>query len=175
MSAAWSALAAGFEPLGAVASRVENEETLSCCIVLPGPPQSVEVLLVGVGGQRFALPVAGVAGVLHRPQIAEADFADDAEAERANLAALLGWPDESPEADAESTNQVLLASGPQQRVACLVDAVYQRERVLVRSPGPLLANNPWVWAVIVREHSPPTLVLDVPALVPALLAAATPA
>ncbi|HEY5701752.1 MAG TPA: hypothetical protein VIT83_06655, partial [Gammaproteobacteria bacterium] len=87
---AWSALAAGFEPLGAVASRVENEETLSCCIVVPGPPQSVEVLLVGVGGQRFALPVAGVAGVLHRPQIAEADFADDAEAERANLAALLG-------------------------------------------------------------------------------------
>jgi hypothetical protein len=42
--------------------------------------------------------------------------------------------------------------------------------MLARSPGSLLANNPWILAVILNEHAPPTLVLDLPALVPALIA-----
>jgi len=175
-SATWTALSAGFEKLGAIASRSEDTSGMAFRIVLSGPPQSVDVLLIDLSGQRFALPVGGVAGVLRRPQAAEADdiAADNrADAKSCSLAALLGMP-EDPAVGAAPMNHVLLASGSEQRVACRVDAVHERECVLVRSPGPLLANNPWVWAVILNENAPPTLVLDVPAMVPALLASASP-
>lgn len=175
--AIWAGLSAAFEKLGAFASQHDEAPATAVRIVVPGPPQSLDVVLVELGGQRFALPVDGVAGVLRRPKgVAGGDDLENvSDAECRSLAALLGVPETPVSPGMEPTNHVLLAGESRQPVACRVDAVRRRERVLVRSPGPLLANNPWILAVIVNEHAPPTLVLDLPALVPALIATAAPA
>lgn len=175
--AIWAGLSAAFEKLGAFASQHDEAPATAVRIVVPGPPQSLDVVLVELGGQRFALPVDGVAGVLRRPKgVAGGDDLENvSDAESRSLAALLGVPETPVPPGMEPTNHVLLAGESRQPVACRVDAIRQRERVLVRSPGPLLANNPWILAVIVNEHAPPTLVLDLPALVPALIATAAPA
>lgn len=171
-SEAWRGFCAGFEKLGAIALQQHEGSETMLRIVVPGPPQSLDVLLVELGGQRFALPVDGVAGVVRPPQGVPAgvDGESPSAAERRSLAALLGFP-EAPAPSGFGPAVLLLPAGEsRQPVACSVDAVLGRERMLARSPGSLLANNPWILAVILNEHAPPTLVLDLPALVPALIA-----
>lgn len=173
----WAACSVEFEKLGAYASRHDEGFTRVLRIAVPGPPQSMDVVLVDLGGQRFALPVEGVAGVVRRPPGAavEGDADGAVAAEGPSLAVVLGVPERPLPFSAEPTSHVLIAIEPGRSVACRVDAVRERERVLVRSPGPLLVNNPWIVGVIVNERTPPTLVLDLGALVPALTAMVEPA
>lgn len=168
----WRGFAAAFEPQGAFAVQRYDTSVTTCRIVVPGPPQSLDALMVELGGRRFALPVDGVAGVARRAQTlaeAENDSATSV-ADSRSLAALLGIPEEPASAASGPATYLLLAAESRHQVACRVDAVCGRERVLARSPGPLLAENPWVLAVVLQEHAPPTLVLDLPAVVPALTA-----
>lgn len=171
-SEAWRGFCAAFEKLGAIAVQQHEGSETMLRIVVPGPPQSLDVLLVELGGQRFALPVDGVAGVVQPAQGVPAgvDGESLSAAERRSLAALLGFPEAPAPSGCGPAVLLLPAAESRQPVACCVDAVLGRERMLARSPGILLANNPWLLAVILNEHAPPTLVLDLPALVRGLIA-----
>ena len=166
---AWAAFRGDAELLGALVSRDAGASETTIRVILPGPPRSMDVVHVTSAGQRYALPVAGVAGARNRSGFEEADPAG---AGCPALAAVLGLPAAGAAATAEPTNQVLLTTDGDGTVAVGVDAIHQRERVLARSPGPLLADNPWIWAVVVNEHRPPTLVLDCRTIVSALVLSA---
>ncbi len=58
----------------------------------------------------------------------------------------------------------VLVGGGGSPLACRVDGVIGRERMLVRSTGPLLSANPWVLGVVVDATAAPALVLDLGAL-----------
>ena len=165
---AWLIHAVAFNALGAVVNQtVDQQAKVTLGITLPGPRQAVELLVVEVGKSRFALPVEHLAGVsrLRRQDLEKTEngFRVHHEGKAyplASLASLLGVDGAADAGTSERSNIVFIANA-WQSVACLVDEVQKRERSLVRSPGPLLLDNPWVWGVVINDPAPPTLVLDV--------------
>jgi chemotaxis protein histidine kinase CheA len=157
----------GMDTLGTVvAGPPDGEGRARVSVLIPGPPQPMDLLLVEVGKNRFALPLEDVSGV-SRPADAggaregHAGFlkVEDEFYRRISLADVL----ELGTAHASGSVCVLVAQGGS-LMALAVDAVIDRRRAVVRSPGPLLSSNPWVLGVVVDARVAPTLVLDLRAL-----------
>ena len=165
---AWLTHAVAFNALGAVVNQtVDQEAKVMLEITLPGPRQAMELLVVEVGKSRFALPVEHLVGVsrLRRQDLEKTKdgFRVHHQGEAyplASLASLLGV-DGVADTDTSARLNIVFIADASQSVACLVDVVQKRERSLVRSPGPLFLDNPWVWGVVINDFAPPTLVLDV--------------
>ena len=160
-------LAPGMDALGAVvASGPHGEGRARVNVSIPGPPQPMELLMVEVGGTRFALPLKDVSGVSQPADAAAAGEGHDGYLKVEDKFYLL-----IPLAkvlDLETARRggsacVLVARG-ESLLALRVDAVIGRERTLVRSPGALLSSNPWVLGAVVDALAAPTLVLDLRAL-----------
>ncbi|MDH3413673.1 MAG: chemotaxis protein CheW, partial [Gammaproteobacteria bacterium] len=164
---ALSALTPLLDAAGAVCSNsVGGEGRVSLSLRIPGPPRPMDLLMLEVGQNRFALPVKNVSGVSRPPRAALAPGGDDGimsfEGERyrlTHLAQALGL-----KAAGGNGGACVLVAGDNGRLACVVDAVMGRESHLVNSPGQLLASNPWVLGVVLDERAAPTLVLDLSAL-----------
>lgn len=159
--------APGLDALGAiVSSSRDGEGWARVSVLVPGPPQPMDLLRVEVGGNRFALPLEDVSGVSRSPEAGAAPGShdgflkvDDKFYQLAALADVL----KLETADASGSACVLVHRGGSLR-AFRVDRVVGRERTLVSSPGPLLASNPWVLGAVVDGRVAPTLVLDLGAL-----------
>ncbi len=166
-SAVLADLAPALDALGAViASSVDGDGRARLNLLLPGPQQSMDLLLVEVGKSRFALPLKDVSGVSRPPGAAAAPEGKDeyikVEHELYRLTSLARVLDLEA-TDDDGSVCVLVARG-QSRLACRVDSVIGRERMLVGSPGPLLSSNPWVLGAVVDTLAAPVLVLDLGAL-----------
>ncbi len=164
---ALSALTPLLDAAGAVCSSgVGGEGRASLSLRISGPPRPMDLLMLEVGQNRFALPIKNLFGVSRPPSEALAPEGDDGimsfEGERyrlTHLAQALGL-----KAAGGNGAACVLVAGDNGRLACVVDAVMGRESHLVNSPGPLLASNPWVLGVVLDERAAPTLVLDLSAL-----------
>lgn len=161
---ALSKLAPALDALGAVAASGDNGDGRArVSLLIPGPPQPMDLLRVEVGKSRFALPLKDVCGVSRAAAAPESsDGTLNLEGERYRPVSLARALDIEA-ANASGTVCVLVARG-KSRLACRVDTVIGRERMLVRSPGPLLYSNPWVLGAVVDRVAAPTLVLDLGAL-----------
>jgi chemotaxis protein histidine kinase CheA len=164
----WLVHAVALNALGAIGNQtVGPEGTVTLGITLPGPPQAMELLVVELGESRFALPVDHLAGVsrLLRQDLEKAEdgFRVHHEGQAYPLASLASLLGVAGTADADSSERlsIVFIADTVRSAACLVDRVQGRERSLVRSPGPLLLDNPWVWGVVINDSAPPILVLDV--------------
>jgi hypothetical protein len=133
-------------------------------VVVPGPPQPMDLLRVEVGGNRYAFPLEAVHGVSRPPEPGAAQGSGGrllkVEGRFYPLAALADVL-KLKTAKASGSACVVLHLGGLR--AFRVDGVLGRQRTLVSSPGPLLASNPWVLGVVVDGRAAPTLVLDVKA------------
>lgn len=168
-ASALSAVTPLLDAAGAVcscSSRVDGEGRASVSLQVPGPPRPMDLLMLEVAQNRFALPVKNVSGVSRPPSATPAPGGDDelisfeGEPYRLiQLAQVLGF-----EASGGNGAACVLVAGDNGRLACAVDAVMGRESLLVNSPGPLLASNPWVLGVVLDERAAPTLVLDLSVL-----------
>lgn len=166
-TAAMSAFAPALEALGAIAESTAGDDGVAWVrVLIPGPPQPMDLLLVEVGKSRYALPLKQICGVAKTPAAAGANGGE-------RLIEVAGKPHrltslsqaiglESAPADGGSL--CVLVDGGGSPLACRVDGVIGRERMLVRSTGPLLAANPWVLGVVVDATAAPALVLDLGAL-----------
>ncbi len=166
-TAVMSELAPALEALGAVAESTAGEGGLArVSVLIPGPPQPMDLLLVEVGRSRYALPLKHISGVAKTPAIADRNGGDrlievEGRPHRlTSLAQVLGLES----APAKGGSMCVLVDRGGSPLACRVDSVIGRERMLVRSTGPLLAANPWVLGVVVDATAAPALVLDLKAL-----------
>ncbi len=165
-TAAMSELAPALEALGAVAESTAGDDGLARVrVLIPGPPQPMDLLLVEVGKSRYALPLKHISGVAKTPAVAGRNGGDrlievEGKPHRlTSLAQVLGL-----ESAPANGSMCVLVDGGGSALACRVDSVIGRERMLVRSTGPLLAANPWVLGVVVDATAAPALVLDLGAL-----------
>ncbi|HSS64749.1 MAG TPA: chemotaxis protein CheW [Gammaproteobacteria bacterium] len=161
--AALAAVAPAMDALGAVIESSSDGDGLARLnLLIPAPPQPMDLLLVEVGGDRFALPLMDVSGVSRAPEPVAAAEGESGYLKVEDKFYLLVSLAEALDLEptyAGGPTCVLFARGGS-LLALRVDAVIGRERMLVRSPGPLLRSNPWVLAVVVEALAAPTLVLD---------------
>ncbi|MDX1528643.1 MAG: chemotaxis protein CheW, partial [Gammaproteobacteria bacterium] len=166
-TAVMSELAPALEALGAIAESTPGDGGLArVSVLIPGPPQPMDLLLVEVGRNRYALPLKHISGVAKTPAIADRNGGhrlievEGRPHRLTSLAQVLGLES----APANGGTMCVLIDGGGSPLACRVDSVIGRERMLVRSTGPLLAANPWVLGVVVDATAAPALVLDLETL-----------
>lgn len=163
-----TAVTPALDALGAVvASGVDADGEVQVAVTLPGPPQPMDLLLVEVGKSRFALPLEGVSGVSQSPKgqgTPDNDARLELDGKSYRLVALAQALDIKSETEPANGSACVLVERQECLVACRVDSVKGQERMLVKSPGPLLAPNRWVLGVVVDTLPAPTLVLDLSVL-----------
>ncbi len=164
-----TALTPALDALGAVlSSGVDGDGRARMRISIPGPPLPMDLLLVEVGGSRFALPLRDISGVSQSPEANAAPESDGrhmkVDEKSYRLTSLAQVIDIKAEPVHVNGSACVLVERPESCLACRVDSIVGRERMLVRSPGPLLSSNPWVLGVVVDALAAPTLVLDLSAL-----------
>ncbi len=155
-------LAPALDALGAMAtSFADGNARARARLLIPGPPQPMDLLLVEAGEKRYALPLKHVSGVSRTPGATELKSNEgvmEVDGRRYRLTALseaLGL-----ESSPVNGSMCVLVQRGESRFACRVDTIIGRQRLLVRSPGPLLSSNPWVLGVVLDALAAPTLVLD---------------
>ena len=165
-TAAMSKFAPALEALGAIAESSAGDGGLArVSVLIPGPPQPMDLLLVELGKSRYALPLKHISGVAKTPAVAGRHGGDrpievEGKPHRlTSLAQVLGLG-----SGPVNGSMCVLVDGGGSPLACRVDSVIGRERMLVRSTGPLLAANPWVLGVVVDATAAPALVLDLNAI-----------
>ena len=165
-TAAMSELAPALEALGAIAESTAGDGGLArVSVLVPGPPQPMDLLLVEVGKSRYALPLKHIFGVARTPEVAGRSGGErmvevEGKPHRlVSLAKAIGL-----ESAPANGSMCVLVNGGGSSLACRVDSVIGRERMLVRSTGPLLSANPWVLGVVADATAAPALVLDLSAL-----------
>jgi chemotaxis protein histidine kinase CheA len=140
---------------------------------LPASVSTTEALMVRVGEEVYAVPLARVEGVarLNDAQLDEALAAQPAALERFGQryqVAHLGYLLEAAEAGLRREQGrfpvLLVAAAGEQRVALLVDGIGAREEVLVKPVGPPVNAVGWISGATVLVDGRLAFVLDVKAL-----------
>lgn len=151
-------------PLGGrlVLARADPGKT-RCLLEIPLAPRVSTVLLVGVGSEILALPLAEVEAVLQLPDEALEGahvVHGDASWRLGYLAGLLGLEERS---SAERSGRVplVLTSSDGERRALVVDAIGERVDVVVRSVVPQLRSVPGLAGAAILGDGQVVLLLDV--------------
>lgn len=142
-----------------------SSETL-CNLQMPLAPRVSTVLLVAVGGEILALPLAEVTAVLQL-SAEELEAAEEAGVEHENqrwrlarLSTLLALDEDAPGVAASRWPLVLVASDDA-RHALLVDAIGERVDVVVRSIAPQLRSLGGLAGAAILGDGQVVLLLDV--------------
>ncbi|MEQ8798370.1 MAG: Hpt domain-containing protein [Salinisphaeraceae bacterium] len=151
-----------------------------------------QALFVGVGEERYAVPMGSIEGVtrLSRDELKTAAAAEgeptlDYAGQRyrlVELAEVLGVPDSAPGEDAPVNLPVILARAGEQRAAFVAHSMIGSREIVVKPVGPQVATVPGIAGATVLADGAVMVILDLAALVqtrmravPRPPAAATPA
>ena len=154
-------------PLGGLLTlHVEGKSQTRCSLQMPLAPRVSTVLLVAVGKEILALPLAEVTAVL-QVSVTELEAAGGAGIEHQNqrwqlshLGTLLALGEEPPGPPASRLPLVLMACGDA-RHALLVDAIGERVDVVVRSVAPQLRSIDGLAGAAILGDGQAVLLLDV--------------
>ena len=154
-------------PLGGLLTlHVEGKSRTRCSLQMPLAPRVSTVLLVAVGKEILALPLAEVTAVL-QVSVTELEAAGGAGIEHQNqrwqlshLGTLLALGEEPPGPPASRLPLVLMACGDA-RHALLVDAIGERVDVVVRSVAPQLRSIDGLAGAAILGDGQVVLLLDV--------------
>lgn len=133
-----------------------------------------QVLMVDVGGERYAVPVATIDGVARVPRAELTRLADNQAAsidyggapyQVRELGALLGLSTGAE--DSGTSHRALLVRAGEARVALIVDAMSGSRDIVVKPVGPQVAAVPGFSAATIQADGTVVLILDVAALVQA--------
>ena len=154
-------------PLGGLLELdADDGSSTRCNLQMPLAPRVSTVLLVAVGGEILALPLAEVSAVLQLSadelEIAREDGIEHLEQRwrLAHLSTLLALGGESPPGPVSRLPLVLVASGDG-RHALVVDAIGERVDVVVRSVAPQLRSVAGLAGAAILGDGQVVLLLDV--------------
>jgi chemosensory pili system protein ChpA (sensor histidine kinase/response regulator) len=154
-------------PLGGLLELdADGGSSTRCSLQMPLAPRVSTVLLVAVGGEILALPLAEVSAVL---QLSAEELENAGEAgiehleqrwQLAHLSTLLALGGESPPGPVSRLPLVLMASGDGHH-ALVVDAIGERVDVVVRSVAPQLRSVAGLAGAAILGDGQVVLLLDV--------------
>ena len=137
-----------------------------------------QALLVGVGGDSYAIPLSSIEGIARVPRAELADYSRDdgplfAYGGRGyrvrHLGDYVGAP-HSPDADARTYTAILVRLGEglgaaERRVALIVDNLHGNREIVSKAVGPQVSSVPGVAGATILADGRVVLILDVAALV----------
>jgi len=137
-----------------------------------------QALLVGVGSDSYAIPLASIEGIARVPRAELSDYSRDdgplfAYGGRGyrvrQLGDYVGAP-HSPDAEARTYTAILVRLGEglgaaERRVALIVDTLYGNREIVSKAVGPQVSSVPGVAGATILADGRVVLILDVAALV----------
>lgn len=143
-------------------------------IRLPLTLAITQALMIRVGGETYAVPIAGVEGVARVARSAVPEYLANPESgfdygglryQMLSLGELLGGQGLAAPSDDDSRNlPLLLVRAGERRSALVVDAMLGSREIVVKSVGPQVSTVPGVSGATIRADGEVVLILDTAAL-----------